>query len=71
MKRKSISNHHNSFKKSIDKYASRMKTAIQHLTKFCRYTGLDDVVWRNIPLYNKSILTNCEVKIVLVDLGEM
>lgn len=55
------------------KYAHKMHNAIKQLTMFCCLTGLDDVVWRNIPLDNKSINnndSNNDVKIVLVDLGE-
>ncbi len=51
-------------------YANKMSTAIEQFVKFCCMTGLDDVVWRNIPLYNPS-LNEDNVKIVLVDLAEM
>lgn len=54
------------------KYASRMRDTIKQLTQFCCLVGLDDIAWRNIPLDNKSLLdTNADVKIVLVDFGEV
>lgn len=64
------------------KYASRMHKVIEQLTKFCCLTGLDDIVWRNCPLDNTSLVNSnvpnvsnipneSDVRIVLVDLGEM
>jgi hypothetical protein len=52
-----------------EKYAHKMEETIRQFTKFCCLTGIDDVIWRNIPLLNNS-LNSKQVKIGVVDLDE-
>lgn len=66
------------------KYAKNLACAIEQLTRFCCLTGLNDIVWRNLPLLDDDIkiLENSikavesddivqSIRIVLVDLEMM
>lgn len=48
------------------KYVHKLRPTIQQLTNLCCLTGLNEIVFRNIPLINDT-LNNEHVKIALFD----